>query len=98
VETETTTALRSELERNKVASVETSIDEVIAAKFRHRWLIPELTLVQIRISICERKKGRASGSLRLGSRKANHKLRRLSLDSSQQYFLTTFTINPSLGV
>jgi hypothetical protein len=36
VETETAPALRSELERNKVASVETSIDEVIAAKFRHR--------------------------------------------------------------
>ena len=28
-------ALRAELERNKVFSVETSIDEVVAAKFRH---------------------------------------------------------------
>jgi hypothetical protein len=28
-------ALRNEVERNKVASVETSVDEEVAAKFRH---------------------------------------------------------------
>jgi hypothetical protein len=32
---ERASVLRSELQRNKVASVETSIDEVIAAKFRY---------------------------------------------------------------
>jgi hypothetical protein len=42
VKTETAPALRSELERNKVAGVESSIDEVIAAKFRHRWPKSEL--------------------------------------------------------
>jgi hypothetical protein len=33
--TERAAALRVELERNKVASVETTIDEVVAAKFRY---------------------------------------------------------------
>jgi hypothetical protein len=35
ISAELAAALRNEVERNKVASVETSVDEEIAAKFRH---------------------------------------------------------------
>jgi hypothetical protein len=70
------------------------------------WLLSNLaendlfnvTLVQIGVSICERKKAEHLVACDWALEKPVTMLRRLSLDSSQQYFLTTLTVNPSLGV
>jgi hypothetical protein len=58
----------------------------------------KITLVQIGVSICERKKAEHLVACDWALEKPVTMLRRLSLDSSQQYFLTTLTVNPSLGV
>jgi hypothetical protein len=58
----------------------------------------ELTLVRIRFSVRERKKAEHLIAWGWALQKPITTLRRLSLDSSQQYFLTDSAVDTSFGI